>query len=90
MSLIIALDFDDTYTADPVLWSEFVKNAQKRGHYMMVVTYRMESYGSADIEAALPGVEIVMTGGKKKRQMLRDAGYPEPSIWIDDMPELIV
>jgi len=90
MSLIIALDFDDTYTADPDLWSAFVKKAQGNGHYVMVVTYRMASYGVSDIEAALPGIEIVTTEGAQKRQYLRENGFPEPSIWIDDMPELIV
>lgn len=90
MSLIIALDFDDTYTSDPVLFGEFAKLAKDRGHYVMVVTYRRASYGVSDIEAALPGVEIVTTEGQQKRQYLLDNGFPEPSIWIDDMPELIV
>lgn len=90
MTMIIALDFDDTYTQDPALFNAFVSHAKKNGHYVFVVTARSESYGLQDIEDALPGIEIVATGGEKKRQYLSENGYPNPSIWIDDMPELIV
>lgn len=90
MSLIFALDFDNTVSSDVELWQEFVKSAQSRNHYVMVVTARLHDYDCSDIESALPGVEIVTTNGQKKLKYLEENGYPTPSVWIDDMPELIV
>lgn len=90
MSQIFALDFDGTVSADVELWRQFVRSAQERKHYVMVVTARKHDYDCSDIEAALPGIEIVTTNGQPKRRFLADNGYPSPSVWIDDMPDLIV
>lgn len=90
MSLIFALDFDNTVSSDVDLWRKFVADAQERKHYVMVVTARRHDFDNTDIEQALPGIEVVTTNGAAKRKFLQDNGYPSPSVWIDDMPELIV
>ena len=36
--LIIAIDFDDTFSADPELWTAFILNAQQRGHKIICVS----------------------------------------------------
>ena len=38
--MLIALDYDKTYTADPALWDNFVDLAQSRGHTVKIVTMR--------------------------------------------------
>lgn len=88
MSLVIAIDYDDTYTADPGLWSRFIGMSRERGHSVVCVTARtmLPDFTS---EPPLPGyVPIVLAGGTLKRAAARDAGY-KVDIWIDDRPEMI-
>tara|TARA_R110000868_G_scaffold20396_3_gene86378 strand:+ start:1002 stop:1331 length:330 start_codon:yes stop_codon:yes gene_type:complete len=84
--LKIALDFDETYTADPEMWDLFVYLSQQRNHNVTFVTYRDSRYENADIRtaAAKLGIEIVFTGGKQKQHCY------DADIWIDDSPETIV
>jgi len=76
--MLIALDYDKTYTADPVLWDEFIRSAQARGHTVKIVTMRYES------EAIIsPPVEVIYTSRNAK------SGYLKADIWIDDSPHWI-
>ena len=83
----IGLDFDDTFTADPVLFTEFVRLARERGHCVFVTTARFQN-NVADIRAALPELEIIASNGKPKRGAIADYGV-SIDVWIDDMPEII-
>lgn len=85
MSLLIALDYDDTYTADPLLWDQFIALARTRGHQVICVTGRREPPGLH--ERQIP-CRIVCAGGEYKRHAAAKAGHAV-HIWIDDMPELI-
>ena len=84
--LKIALDFDDTYTADPVLWKLFVDSCIARGHDVKFVTYRDGRYGNHDIEYASEclGIPIIYCAGKQKQHCY------DADIWIDDDPSTIV
>jgi hypothetical protein len=84
MPLVIALDYDDTYTEDPEFWEQFIESAGKRGHIVVCVTFRPYSM---PVQIKSP-IEVFYTGGVPKAQFMRDTGL-EPSIWIDDWPELI-
>lgn len=42
MHLILGLDYDHTFTADPDLWRQFISDAQRRGHTVVCVTARRE------------------------------------------------
>lgn len=82
----IALDYDETYTADPNLWTGFIAMAKALGHEVFFVTYRYEpdegtSYND-DIKksAEVNEIEIVYTHGQQK------AGVVYADIWIDDTP----
>ena len=94
--LVIALDYDDTFTADKDLWTMFVDRARKNGHEVRFVTFRKEGYDegraawkhpldNSDIlaDAEELGIRIVFCGHKQKRSMFA------ADIWIDDSPELI-
>ena len=85
--LNIGLDYDDTFTSDPVLFGEFVKLARSRGHVVFVTTAR--AHGNiSDIEKSLPDLEIITSAGGQKRPAAEAYGVTI-DIWIDDMPELI-
>ena len=84
----IGLDFDGTADQDPELWRQFIHLCQSRGHRVFVTTARFEN-NIKDIEAALPGVEIIPSNGKPKK-MACDAADLSIDIWIDDMPQIIM
>lgn len=90
--MIIALDYDDTYTADKELWEPFIHHAVTRGHSISFVTFRHDGggtyqqtlYDNDDIieDAKRLGINIVFTNGKQKKHV----HYAD--IWIDDNPHL--
>jgi hypothetical protein len=74
----IALDYDKTYTLDPMFWNKFVDLAKSCGHTISIVTMRHPHEAITDVE--LP---IVYTSRKaKNKHFLAD-------IWIDDSPNWI-
>lgn len=86
----IALDFDDTFTADPSLWIDFITSAKARGHDVACVSYRYETAKQEILDALSHiGIAIFCNGGVAKRSYMSSIGI-EPDIWIDDMPELII
>ena len=82
----IALDFDETYTEDPILWTAFIDNCRERKHTVTFVTYRPSNGNNQDIEleAQCLGIDIVYTSGKQKQHCF------DADVWIDDSPETIV
>lgn len=84
--MLIALDYDETYTADPEFWDMVISAAEYRGHTVICATMRHEHEG-ADVIAALgKKVEkIIFTGRKAKHEFVQKAGY-YPSVWVDDSP----
>jgi hypothetical protein len=80
----IALDYDGTYTRDPVLWAKFIADCVGRGHEIICVTMRYEDEMLSDFPC-----EIVYTGRKGKVGFMAKRGRPV-DIWIDDMPHLLM
>ena len=89
--LVIAVDFDGTYTADPTLWQNFILAARARGHLVYVVTSRSFFAANQDIFDAVEGVahHIYFTSGELKQEYMDGIGIAV-DIWIDDKPEKIV
>lgn len=87
--MLIALDYDKTYTADPVLWGTFIAAAKQRGHSVIIATMRYPEEG-AEIEQALGSTidSIVYTSRKAKYDELQRQGL-SPSIWVDDSPHFL-
>lgn len=87
----IALDYDETFTADPELWEFFIAKAKERGHEISFVTFRWEPdegydpHHNADIkkDAERLNIDIVFTHGQQKSEHFK------ADVWIDDMPEII-
>lgn len=88
--MTIAVDFDDTFTADPDLWWSFVELCKARGHRVVVVTYRSKNGQFAyEVERVIRGrLPVVWTERRQKKAIALAEGY-EVDIWIDDRPELI-
>jgi hypothetical protein len=76
--MLIALDYDKTYTADPALWDDFVRLAQTRGHEVKIVTMRRPDEAINDVL-----VDVVYTSRKAKASVVK------ADIWIDDSPSWI-
>lgn len=74
----IALDYDGTYSADPELFSAFVKMALARGHDIRILTMRFP-------EESLPemGIPVIYTSRRAKA-----AEWPA-DIYIDDNPRFL-
>ena len=92
--LIIAIDFDNTFTAAPLLFSEFIKHAKALGHRCYIVTARRNTVENADIvdgqldlwDCQCP--VIFSNLGSKITEMARR--HIKVDIWIDDDPRKLV
>jgi len=82
--MIIALDWDNTYTAAPYLFECFIEKCKELGIQVVIVTGRKPEHR---IHTELD-VPIVYAGNEYKRKAAEKAGY-KVNIWIDDMPEMI-
>ena len=81
--LVIAVDYDGTYTEDPALWDAFIRNAKRRGHDIFFVTGRFPHEKIADNSAGIP---VHYTSLRCKADYMRDAGI-DVDIVIEDSPE---
>jgi hypothetical protein len=76
--MVIALDYDGTFTADPALWNDFIRLALCQGHEVKIVTMR---YPHETVEGA--PVDVVYTSRKAKKAAFA------ADIWIDDAPHWV-
>lgn len=76
--MLIALDYDGTYTADPELWDFFIKKAKERGHEVKIATMRFPSEPIDGLD-----IEVVYTSRRAKY------GCMPANIWIDDTPQFL-
>jgi len=89
--LTVAIDYDDTFTADPKAWTAVIKVLAAEGHRVVCVSSRRDTAEHRQtLRRFLPlAVEkIVLAYDKPKRSAARlyDLGV---DIWIDDRPETI-
>ena len=84
--MLIALDYDETYTVDPYFLKKVIELGKERGHLFICATMRYESEGEEIILNLKDKVEaIIFTGRKAKMLEVNKQGY-YPSVWIDDSP----
>jgi hypothetical protein len=84
--MFIAIDYDDTYTADPELWEAIMKLMESRRHIPVIVTFRDEKIPGHKISGL--NWEIFYTAGIPKAEYMRMNDI-DVGIWCDDWPELI-
>jgi hypothetical protein len=91
--MIIALDYDDTYTADVEFWQQYITLARDHGHRVLCVTSRDPSPGNK--ATVLPcdsngfGIPVYFTNQCAKRWYMETVWKTEVDVWIDDLPERI-
>jgi hypothetical protein len=94
----LALDWDDTFTADPAFFRSLITLARAFGHRPVIVTARWDRRMYSDPsrhwgdevrnEIGNLDVPIVFAGEKWKREAAREAGF-NCRVWIDDRPEAV-
>jgi hypothetical protein len=89
--MLIAIDFDETLTADAQLWRGFIEIAKSLGHRCVCFTARRRT--EDDIETIdewmrMHGVRLPVyyTGGESKLEYAKRIGL-KVDIWIDDDPK---
>lgn len=89
--LTIAIDYDDTFTADTNAWTSVIKMLQSYGHFVICVSARLDSFNQRqELESALPaGVKVFLSYCTQKKEFVEKLGM-RVDIWIDDCPEAIV
>ena len=84
----IAIDFDKTWTADPLGWYTFYHMMTDRGHTLILATGR-EKWSDDMARANLPPeMRIIYCGRQLKEHACLAQGH-RVDIWIDDMPGMI-
>ncbi|MNL17170.1 hypothetical protein D3C87_1382480 [compost metagenome] len=89
----LSLDYDETYTRDPVFWDHFIKLARDSGHkvYCVTMRYGLPSAEALEVAADLNGKvdAIFFTERKAKNNFMYEQGI-SINVWIDDMPTFIL
>lgn len=84
----IAIDYDETWTKDPIFWQAFVKLARKSGHDVRMVTARNEQHDATPALFALERtMKVYWTRGVAKGWWM--SHFSEgwiPEVVIDDKP----
>lgn len=88
VNMNIALDYDQTYTADPAFWEKFIDLAREHGHKVWVFTCRRDTYENREI-VAVPSCLTFFTNLGSKKDFAEKAGM-KVDVWIDDDPSCIL
>lgn len=83
--MLIALDYDRTFTADPAFWRDVVALGERHGHSFVCVTGRRHPPEAPEPRIPMP---VICAGPELKRNAAARAGHAV-DVWIDDMPGTI-
>jgi len=78
--MLIAIDYDKTYTEDPDMWDRVIGLMEQAGHKVVCVTLR---YGKP--EGRKPNVPFINTMMNGKDKYCKSIGL-DVDVWIDDCP----
>lgn len=87
--MVIALDYDGTYTLHPEFWLGVIQMARSVGHEIFCCTMRTPEEAKEMDKRLTSVVQVIATSRQGKREFLRERGIT-PCVWIDDMPDFIV
>jgi len=86
-NLLIAVDYDGTYSADPKTFDLVISEFQQNGHKCIVVTARDESE-PVNVNPNL-GLDVYYTSGQLKDPFMRENHDIDADIWIEDRPQSV-
>ncbi len=86
----IAIDYDDTFTADPATWCKVIRVLEDAGHEVVCVSARFANAENLEeLGRNLPRhMQIVLSEHNAKAEVMAKRGTPV-DIWIDDWPTAI-
>jgi len=87
--LNIAIDYDDTYSADPGTFSKVISTFNRYGHKCYLVTARFDNVDEHIPEQHTAHVQGVFYTDRKAKIPVMEAAGIKIDIWVDDKPEFI-
>lgn len=83
--MILAIDYDKTYTLDPLLWDKVIGLFIDSGHTVKCVTMRRPNEGE-EVESSIGRLcEVVYTSREAKVPYSDRVGM-KVDVWVDDSP----
>jgi hypothetical protein len=87
--LIIAIDYDGTYSAHPSLFDKAIKLFQEGGHTVICITNRTSTVKKHEIVNSIGQlVPVIFAGSDWKKDAAIANGY-RVDVWLDDNPSSI-
>jgi len=87
-SRTFAIDYDGTWSADPVAFRGFASELRARGHRVLLITARVSGHGEVNRECLDHVDRVLFSGAEYKREYAARFGETV-DIWIDDNPGMI-
>lgn len=86
----IAVDFDGTFTEDPMAWAAIINIMQRAGHSVVCITSRRDTPAARrDMSLVLPhSVPVYFAYGMTKQACAEMHGLTV-TVWVDDCPASI-
>lgn len=82
----VSIDFDETFTTDPIAWLKVIDILKKSGFNVICCTARFPHEYPEDLEILeRNGIEIYFASRNSKKEYLESKGV-NVDIWIDDNP----
>lgn len=91
--LKISIDYDDTYTRDPVFWNMFCQDALDRGHEVYCVSARHPTHmddPEFTVGRVIGASKCIGTNGVAKKDFMWNEHGIIIDVWVDDTPEAVV
>ena len=87
--MLIALDYDDTFTLSPTFWLQFVDMCRSNNHEVICCTMRTPAEVELMDNAFREKVKVYGTSRQAKQPYMQSLGI-FPQVWIDDEPLFIM
>ena len=87
--MIIGLDYDETYTRDPLMWNWFCEQAIERGHTVWCVSARSPRHMDEvrqTLGLVIGAERCVGSDGAAKSPFMWQTHDVMVDVWIDDCP----
>lgn len=86
--MIIAIDYDGTYSRDPQTFDTIIALLKSAGHTVICATYRSADNIQPVIDSIGKLCPVILAGNGWKREAAEKAGY-KVDVFVDDMPSSI-
>jgi len=81
--VFIALDYDDTYSADPAFWERVIELAKSFNHNIQIISKRGKDNQGESIKVT--SCPVHYTNRQAKALYCAEHGL-HPDVWVDDAP----